>query len=95
MIKVEKPPEIKKIQFMKGDEEKRKNLYRTRETKTIFRSTSFSPEKKPKITNNKALQVFFRNQLFSLIALMNRREDYINYLRGKNLDFIGDPLKQN
>ena len=60
-----------------------------------MKSHSYSPEKKDKITNNKSLTIFYRYQLVSLFALLNRRELYILYLRGKNHKFDVDPLKPN
>lgn len=56
---------------------------------------NLSPVKKPKITDNKSLQAFYRYQLVSLLTLLNKREDYLNFLRGKKLDLIGSPLKGN
>ena len=38
-----------------------------------MKSHSYSPEKKDKITTNKSLTTFYRYQLVSLFALLNRR----------------------
>ena len=43
---------------------------------------------KTKLIENKIFKVFFRNQIISLMALLNRRDDYFNHLKGKRLDSI-------
>jgi hypothetical protein len=49
---------------------------------------------KSKLTENKYVQVYYRNQLLSLIALLDRKEDYFNLLKGKRIESIM-PLKSN
>ncbi len=55
---------------------------------------NLSPVKKPKITDNKKIIYSLRYQIISLYNLLGRRDDYMNFLRGK-VDNIGDPLKSN
>lgn len=43
---------------------------------------------KTKLLENKIFKVFFRNQIISLMTLLNRRDDYFNHLKGKRLDSI-------
>lgn len=50
----------------------KKNIYRARECKFSI-PKSLSPVKKGRITDNKSLQAYFRNQLVSLFALLNRK----------------------
>lgn len=59
----------------------RKPMFRTREKKTMLPKNQVSV--KAKITDNKALNYFYRYQLVSLLTLLNRREDYLNSLRNK------------
>lgn len=49
---------------------------------------------KSKLTENKALKVYFRNQMITLYQLLNRREDYFSQLKGKKLD-SPMPMKSN
>jgi hypothetical protein len=49
---------------------------------------------KTKIIENKNIKHYFRNQLISLMTLLNRREDYFNLLKGKRLESIM-PMKSN
>ena len=53
-----------------------------------------SPVKKPKITENKKIIASLRYQIVSLYQLLGKREDYMNYLRGK-CDSPTPPLKSN
>jgi hypothetical protein len=51
-----------------------------------------SPAKKTKITDNKNIIASFRYQIVSIFTLMNRREDYMNFLKGRT-DILSPPLK--
>ena len=53
------------------------------------------PVKKPKITDNKSLRAFYRYQLVSLFTLLNKKQDYVNFLKGKKQDLLVTPLKSN
>lgn len=43
---------------------------------------------KSKLTENKIIKIFFRNQLISLYQLLNRKEDYFNLLKSKKVEPI-------
>ena len=43
---------------------------------------------KSKLTENKRIKVFFRNQLISLYQLLDRKEDYFSLLKGKKVEPI-------
>lgn len=73
----------------------RRNFYKLKEKKPFLPSKNLSPVKKPKITENKPLQAFYRYYLVSLLTLLNRKEDYLNFLKGKKLDLMANPLKIN
>ena len=55
---------------------------------------NLSPIKKKHITDNKSIQAFFRYQMVSLLTVLNRKEDYINSLKGKK-DLMANPMKGN
>lgn len=55
---------------------------------------NLSPVKKPKITENKKIIYSLRYQIVSLYQLLGRRDDYMNFLRGKTENMC-DPLKSN
>jgi len=43
---------------------------------------------KVKLLENKVFKVYFRNQLVSMMGVLNRRDDYFNLLKGKRLDTL-------
>lgn len=55
---------------------------------------TLSPVKKPKITENKKIIASLRYQIVTLFHLLGRRDDYMNFLKGK-AENMGPPLKSN
>ena len=82
------------MRLAETDNKIRKTIYRTRERKVTFAAKSVAPPRKVHISDNKALQAFYRYQLVSLMTLVGRKEDFINSLRGKK-DLMANPLKSN
>lgn len=70
----------------------RKNIYRSRkEKKSVL--TKPKVKTKSKLFENNRLQLYYRNQIVSLISLLSKREYLFNILRGKNPDIEALPLK--
>jgi hypothetical protein len=53
-----------------------------------------SPVKKQRVIDNRKIIVSLRYQLVSMMSLLGRREDYVNWLRGKN-ELLAVALKSN
>jgi hypothetical protein len=62
------------------------------ENKVKFKT--LSPVKKVKITDNKKIVASLRYQIVSLYQLLGKRDDFMNYLKGKT-ESLAVPLKSS
>lgn len=69
-------------------------LNREKYSENRVKIKTLSPVKKPKITENRKIIASLRYQIVTLFQLMGRRDDYMNFLKGK-VDNMGPPLKSN